>query len=117
MEKEKPKQIVIVGAGFGGVHAYLTLHKLLHGREDIDIHIINPTDHFTFIPMIHEVATGTLRPSSITQPLRTLPRCCLSSVIEGRATAVNCKDQTVTVAYDDLPTTQTDDPSLTHPSF
>lgn len=109
MEKEKRKQIVIVGAGFGGVHAYLTLHKLLHGRSDIDIHIVNPTDHFTFIPMIHEVATGTLRPSSITQPLRTLPRCCLSSVIEGRATQINCENQTVVVMYDNLEETQADD--------
>lgn len=79
------KRIVIVGAGFGGVYAYLGLHRRLHGTHGFQITIVNETDVFTFIPLIHEVATGNLLPGSVIQPIRTLPTCCLHAFVEGRA--------------------------------
>lgn len=85
----RPTRIVILGGGFAGVYAYLRLHKLLHTTKNKEIVLINERDFFTFVPMIHEVATGTLLPSSIKQSLYVLPRCCLSRFIEGRIQQVD----------------------------
>ena len=62
MLSKRRQRIVIVGAGFGGVHAYLELHRKLHGTGRVEVTVINPTDYFVFTPLIHEVATGGLLP-------------------------------------------------------
>lgn len=89
------KRIVIVGAGFAGLHTYVELHNRLHGRDDIFITLINKTDYFVFIPMIHEVAVGNLLPSSITQSLRVLPQCCLGDFIEAEVESVDLDKRSV----------------------
>lgn len=96
MNNEK-KKIIILGAGFGGVYAYLSLHKELHGREDVEIILIDKKNYFLFVPMIHEVATGNLEASSIIQPLRHITKCCVSDVIEGTVDAINLDSNTVKV--------------------
>jgi len=84
-----PRKIVILGSGFAGVYAYLQLHKLLHGRKDVAITLVNETDSFLFVPLIHEVATGSLSPSVVLQPLRTLPSCCLHRFVHGHVASVD----------------------------
>ena len=88
-KKNEPTRIVILGAGFAGVYAYLRLHELLHENTEKQITFISERDFFTFIPMIHEVATGTLLPSSITQSIRSLPSCCLHRFVEARIMRVD----------------------------
>lgn len=67
----KKLQIVIVGAGFGGVNVALRLKKLLK-KGIIDLTIISKSNSFLFTPLLHEVATGGLDPTSITEPLREI---------------------------------------------
>ena len=100
----RPARVVIVGTGFGGIYTYLGLHKHLH-NDAVQAVLINETDRFEFIPMIHETATGTLQPSHITQPVRTVPQCCMDDFIEGRVIAVDADTQIVTVCQDthDIP--------------
>lgn len=92
-------RIVVLGAGFAGVYAYLHLHKKLHDSPDKEITLISEQDAFTFIPMIHEVATGTLLPFSITQSIRALPPCCLNQFIEARVLEINADTQEVTIKH------------------
>lgn len=89
------KRILILGAGFAGMYAYETLHKIAHGRKDIEIYMISENDHFVFIPLVHEVATGNLMPSSIRQSVRTVPQCCLTEFFQGTVQAVDFDNQTV----------------------
>jgi len=89
------KRIVIVGAGFAGLHTYMELHRKLHGRKDVFITLINKTDYFLFTPMIHEVAVGNLLPNGITQSLRVLPQCCLSDFIEAEVSSVDLDEREV----------------------
>ena len=65
------KQIVILGAGFGGVYTckYL-LNKLKN--KNIDIILVNKSNYFTFTPMLHEVATGGLDSHSSIEPIREI---------------------------------------------
>ena len=92
-----PKHVVIVGAGFGGVYAYLTLHRKLHGTGRVEVTLVSPTDTFLFTPLIHEVATGGLSPSGVVQSLRVLPRCCLRRFILRSAEVIDAERQIVHV--------------------
>ncbi|OGZ43890.1 MAG: hypothetical protein A3J55_00460 [Candidatus Ryanbacteria bacterium RIFCSPHIGHO2_02_FULL_45_17b] len=98
-EAEGKTRIVILGAGFAGVYAYLRLHKLLHDTKEKHITFISERDLFTFVPMIHEVATGTLLPSSITQSIRSLPPCCLNRFIEARVMRVDIDAKKILVHH------------------
>lgn len=93
----KPKKIVILGAGFGGLYAYLKLHHYIHAREDeAVITLISDRDYFLFVPLLHEVATGNLAPNGITQPIRQLPYGCCHQFIEGRVTSIDFDTRRVT---------------------
>src|SRR3954463_3772440 len=58
------KQVVIIGGGFGG----LTAAQLL---RDIDVVLIDRTNHHLFQPLLYQVATAALSPGDIAWPLRT----------------------------------------------
>lgn len=102
MQKNRPQRIVILGAGFGGVHTFRELHKQFHNTGEIEVTIINDGDRFIFTPLIHEVATGTLLPAGVMEPLRTLPGCCLDRFIDGKATAVDFDKKVIDIKHNRL---------------
>jgi NADH dehydrogenase FAD-containing subunit len=59
------QRIVIVGAGFGG----LRLARDLNG-SDYDVYLIDKHNYHQFQPLMYQVATARLEPSSISFPLR-----------------------------------------------
>jgi NADH dehydrogenase len=61
--------VVILGAGFGGTYVGKRLAKYVKSGL-IDVTIVNKTNYFLFTPLLHEVATGSLGPSSVAEPLR-----------------------------------------------
>ena len=63
--------IVIIGAGFGGVYTYNNLRRL-DKNPNIKVTIISSTNYFLFTPLLHEVATGGLGYSNILTPIRNL---------------------------------------------
>ncbi len=72
------KKILILGGGFGGVATYERLHKLIHPANihNVRIELINRTNYFTFSPMLHEVATGSVEREHVVHPLREILGCC-----------------------------------------
>ena len=63
--------IVILGAGFGGT--YVAKELLAHVKQGrIELTIVNSTNYFLFTPLLHEVATGSLSPTSVAEPLREI---------------------------------------------
>jgi NADH:ubiquinone reductase (H+-translocating) len=94
--ERKKHHIVIVGTGFAGLYTYTTLAKKAR-KDEIEITVISPEDAFTLIPLIHEVASGLLRPDSVTESLRNTLGPHLREYLEGWATAINIEDKTVTV--------------------
>jgi len=61
--------VVILGAGFGGTYVAKKLAAQVK-KGKIDVTIVNKTNYFLFTPLLHEVATGSLSPMSVAEPLR-----------------------------------------------
>ncbi|MER6382914.1 NAD(P)/FAD-dependent oxidoreductase [Streptomyces sp. NPDC001250] len=59
--------VVIVGAGFAGYRAARTLARLTRNRADVTL--LNPTDHFLYLPLLPQVAAGILEPRRVTVSL------------------------------------------------
>src|ERR1700754_2398920 len=68
MAQQRP-QVVIVGAGFGGLEAAKALR-----RAPVDITIIDRQNHHTFQPLLYQVATAALSPAEVAWPIRHILR-------------------------------------------
>ena len=68
-EKPARPRVVIIGGGFGGISAAKALR-----RANADVTVIDRTNHFTFQPLLYQVATAALAPSDITAPIRWILR-------------------------------------------
>ena len=62
-------QVVIVGAGFGGLAAARGL-----ARADVDVTLIDRRNHHLFQPLLYQVATAGLSPADIAAPIRAILR-------------------------------------------
>ncbi len=61
------KKIVIIGGGFGGLNAAKELKGL-----DVEITLIDKTNHHLFQPLLYQVATAALSPGDIAFPIRAI---------------------------------------------
>ncbi|MFL5637555.1 MAG: NAD(P)/FAD-dependent oxidoreductase, partial [Gemmatimonadaceae bacterium] len=68
-DKPVRPRVVIVGGGFGGISAARALRS-----ANVDITLIDRTNHFIFQPLLYQVATAALAPSDITAPIRWIVR-------------------------------------------
>jgi NADH:ubiquinone reductase (H+-translocating) len=60
-------RVVIVGAGFGGLNAAQTL-----ASAPVSITVIDRKNHYTFQPLLYQVATAGLSPGEIAAPIRSI---------------------------------------------
>jgi NADH:ubiquinone reductase (H+-translocating) len=68
MTQPRP-QVVIVGAGFGGLEAAKALR-----RAPVDITVIDRQNHHCFQPLLYQVATAALSPAEVAWPIRHILR-------------------------------------------
>ena len=68
VDNRRPR-VVIVGAGFGGLHAAMALRHL-----PVDLTVVDRRNHHTFQPLLYQVALAVLSPADIAQPIRTVLR-------------------------------------------
>ncbi|MFO8042163.1 MAG: NAD(P)/FAD-dependent oxidoreductase [Alkalispirochaeta sp.] len=59
------KRIVILGGGYGGVHAAKKLHKKYKRREDIEITLIDKNPYHTLMTELHEIAGSRTEPEAV----------------------------------------------------
>jgi NADH dehydrogenase len=62
-------QVVIVGAGFGGLAAARRL-----ARAPVDVTLLDRKNHHVFQPLLYQVATAGLSPAEIAEPIRRILR-------------------------------------------
>ena len=68
VEGRRPR-VVILGGGFAGTHAAVVL-----AHEPVDATIIDRRNHFTFQPLLYQVALAVLSPANIASPIRAIMR-------------------------------------------
>ena len=84
--------VVILGGGFGGLYAARALR-----RANVDVTVIDRTNHHLFQPLLYQVATATLAPTHITAPIRWLLRHQRNTrVVMAEVTAVDVAARRVT---------------------
>lgn len=62
------KKVVIVGGGFAGMNLFRKLAKC----KQFDITLVDKNNYNYFTPLIYQVATGFIEPSSISYPFRSM---------------------------------------------
>jgi NADH dehydrogenase len=100
-------RVAIVGGGFGGLFAAQRL-----ARADVDVTLIDRTNHHLFQPLLYQVATGLLSEGDIAPPLREVLRNQRNtSVVLGEVVGIDLGSRRLTVqtleqrseiAYDSL---------------
>lgn len=68
IEHRRPR-IVIIGGGFGGLHAAKGLAHL-----PVDVTLVDRRNHHLFQPLLYQVALAVLSPADIAQPIRSILR-------------------------------------------
>ena len=97
-------QVVVVGAGFGGLRVVNALRS-----ASVDVTIVDANNFHTFQPLLYQVATAGLDADDICFPVRAILRRSRNArFVFGRVTAIDIAHKTVTVdvermlAYDYL---------------
>src|ERR1700743_1944231 len=67
MNEASAHRVVVVGGGFGGLQAALSLRN-----APVEITLIDRRNFHLFQPLTYQVATGALGPSEVAYPLRTI---------------------------------------------
>ncbi len=84
---QKPR-VVIVGCGFGGLEAAKTLSSM-----DVEIIVIDRTNHHLFQPLLYQVATAGLPAPAIASPIRHILRDQIArgnlTVLMGEVTSID----------------------------
>jgi NADH:ubiquinone reductase (H+-translocating) len=92
-QNSRPR-VVIIGAGFGGIHAAKALRHL-----PIDITVIDRKNHHTFQPLLYQVALAVLSPADIAQPIRAILRHQSNTeVLMDEVTAIDVQSRNVSLA-------------------
>jgi NADH:ubiquinone reductase (H+-translocating) len=87
-------RVVVVGAGFGGLHAAMALRHL-----PVDVTVVDRSNHHTFQPLLYQVALAVLSPADIAQPIRTiLRRQTNTEVLMDKVTGIDVQERQVSLA-------------------
>jgi NADH dehydrogenase len=88
------RRVLILGGGFGGLHAAQSLANLA-----VDVTLIDRRNHHTFQPLLYQVALAVLSPADIAQPIRGILRHQANvQVLMDEATAIDVEMRQVALA-------------------
>jgi len=94
----KPR-VVIVGAGFGGLHAARALRD-----APVQVTVIDRNNHHLFQPLLYQIATASLSPADICAPIRgVLHKQKNAEVLMGEVTGVDTQAQLVFIGDESIP--------------
>ncbi len=92
----KRPRVVIIGCGFGGLEAAKALSK-----QDVEITVIDRTNHHLFQPLLYQVATAGLPAPAISGPIRHILRSEIArgnlTVLMGEVTSIDAGSHCVVV--------------------
>lgn len=80
-------RIVIIGGGFGGFEAVFSLKEAL--RSGAEITLVDRSAYHSFIPSIHLIVSGKIKPEEIRIPLKTVLGASGIRFVQDEASAVD----------------------------
>ena len=84
--------VVIVGCGFVGLNAA----KVLAGKKNISVKIIDRNNYHLFQPMLYQVTTAGLSPADIAVPIRNIfSKYTNVRVVKGEVTSIDLKKKAI----------------------
>ena len=88
--------ILILGAGIGGYETFRSLARGLKADHRLEtITLVDENNYFTFIPMLHEVASGSVLPEHAVIPLRELVAGTPHQFLRAKVLQIDPKNKTV----------------------
>src|SRR3990172_6148973 len=67
-------KVVVLGSGFGGMEAVLTLESGLGKRKDVEIILVSNQNHTLFTPLLPQIVSSYIEPRHIIQTIRDIRR-------------------------------------------
>jgi len=96
-KRQKLTNILVLGAGFGGICTAKYLLKLTKKIPNVKITILDRNSYHFFTPYLHEVATASIHSDHIKRPLRMLFKGESVEFHQGEIKRVDLKNQTVEI--------------------
>jgi NADH:ubiquinone reductase (H+-translocating) len=90
-------KVLILGAGFAGIHVAMKLERLFHGDRNVEITLVSRDNFVLFTPMLHEVAASDLDVTAIVNPVRKMLR--RAQFIASDVESIDLKKKRVTVSH------------------
>lgn len=94
-DKSIKLDIAVLGGGFGGVYCARAIGKALGRRSRFKAGIIADENYMVFQPMLPEVASSSISPRHVVNPLRLL--CRNVDVLRGRVEAIDWNRRSLTL--------------------
>jgi len=93
-------KIVILGAGYGGVHAAKKLSKKYKKNDNIQITLIDKNPFHTLMTELHEIAGGRVEPESVMIDLRTIFHNSKVNIVTEKIDKVDVNKQVLYSEFD-----------------
>jgi NADH dehydrogenase len=95
------KRVVVVGCGFGGLEAVRALSK-----ADVEITLVDRTNHHLFQPLLYQVATAGLSAPAVSSPIRHTLRSEMKlgnlTVLQAEVTGIDAVARRITLDGNEL---------------
>ena len=89
-------RVLVIGCGFGGLTAVRALAK-----ADVEIVLIDRTNHHLFQPLLYQVATAGLSAPAVSAPIRHVLRLEMKrgrlTILKGEVQAIDVAARTATI--------------------
>src|SRR5688572_14771196 len=95
---DRRPNVVIVGGGFGGLHAARALKHV-----PVRVTLVDRANHHLFQPLLYQVATAALSPGDIAAPIRALLHGQDAQVLLAEATGVDVVRQCLLLRDGEVP--------------
>jgi NADH dehydrogenase len=102
-EAPRGRNIVVLGAGFGGIHTTAGLLRRIPADSGWTVTLVDRPNYFLFTPLLYHAATGLVDPSNILFPVRSLSRDPHFVFREARVEGIDFEGRTVRLDDGELP--------------
>lgn len=89
------KHVYIIGGGYGGVEAALTLQKKKKKTDDLHIHLIDKNIYHTLLTELHEVAANRIEEEGIIIPFKQIFQYTDVEVIQDEVNEISFEEKKI----------------------